>query len=65
MRKKVFEESNLRVLSEKPAYLKIFSFIGALSYDLYHRIKNGKEFREYGLTFVLWSSGWRKNNGDD
>lgn len=60
MRKKGIRGKQFEVLSEKPAYLKIFSFIGALSYDLYHRIKNGKEFREYGLTLYCGRQGGGK-----
>ena len=60
MRKKGIRGERFETLSEKPGYLKIFSFLGALSSDLYHRIKNGKEFREYGLTLYCGRQGGGK-----
>lgn len=60
MFKKGIRGERFESLSEKPGYLKIFSFIGALSYDLYHRIRNGKEFREYGLTLYCGRQGGGK-----
>lgn len=60
MFKKGIRGERFESLSEKPGYLKIFSFIGALFYDLYHRIRNGKEFREYGLTLYCGRQGGGK-----
>jgi len=60
MRKKGIRGERFETLSEKPGYLKIFSFLGALSSDLYYRIKNGKEFREYGLTLYCGRQGGGK-----
>ena len=55
--KKWSGEQRFETLSNKSFWLKFLIFFGCLSHDIYSRIKNGQEFREYGLTMYCGKQG--------
>ena len=55
--KKLSGEQRFETLSNKSFWLKFLIFFGCLSHDIFSRIKNGQEFREYGLTMYCGKQG--------
>ncbi|MGC4439531.1 hypothetical protein ABXW85_17090, partial [Streptococcus suis] len=55
--KKRSGEQRFETLSNKSFWLKFLIFFGYLFHDIFSRIKNGQDFREYGLTLYCGRQG--------
>ena len=55
--KKRSGEQRFETLSNKSFWLKFLIFFGCLFHDIFSRIKNGQDFREYGLTLYCGRQG--------